>query len=153
MTEEVATYSDSVFSDWSQLLSLGDSATSDPTLYEELRADVQELLDEFATGSFSIYHASRVPTDDTLQQFDVTESAYPVDAAIFGFSAKLVDGARILSDDLRVLVAGADLDFTPTTNDTVAIDGVRHAIVSVTSIPAAGLAVAYAMQARRQSVG
>lgn len=145
-------FAESAFSDW---LSINEavlaSSSSSLTIYEELRIDLAELLAEFKTGSVAVVRQSRSYTSDPLAPISVASQAFGMDAVVFGYTADLVDNSRIMSDDRKVIVCAGDLGLpvVPTCSDVVEIDGVRCAIASVQSIPAAGLAVAYIMQARR----
>ncbi|MCY0150888.1 hypothetical protein OEG84_25110 [Hoeflea sp. G2-23] len=63
--------------------------------------------------------------------------------------ADQIDGTLIQRGDLKILVAASDLAITPTPADTFKDgDGKEYAIINVTPLQPAGVAVMYEIQAR-----
>ena len=96
--------------------------------------------------------AVRSTGEPTGPEYDPTPGAdidYPARFVIVAFDAKEIDGTRVLSSDVKVLMAPGDLLNPPTTNDRlIAADG-EYAIVNVTTLAPADIAVLYTLQCRR----
>ena len=59
-----------------------------------------------------------------------------------------VDGTRIRSTDLKVLVGASGLSITPTAAHTLKYDGVEYAIIDSTPLRPAGVTVLYTVACR-----
>ena len=129
--------------------------------YGRMQATASKLLQKYATGSV-IFWTPNVPVlDESDPEFDplnpYTEpdasppATVPVNAAVFGYSDKAMDGERIIAGDRKVLLDAASSAFAtvpPKKGDTLIIDDVYHLAIDVQPIPAAGTVALFKVQAR-----
>lgn len=118
------------------------------SIYDELRDTVAKpLMKEFKQGSISLILnvASAGPIDDPGAP---TETTVALDAVASGVTFKYVrDGFAVATD---IIVTAAIVDgITPTKNDFIEIDGVRHKIIEDISPPAAGSRVVWKFIVRK----
>ncbi len=118
------------------------------SIYEELRDNVAKpLLEEFKQGSISLIQ--RVAGAGALDDpGTATETTVTLDAVAKGVSFKFVRDGFAASTDLVVTAAIVD-GITPTKNDFITIDGVRHKIIEDISPPAAGSRVVWKFIVRK----
>lgn len=118
------------------------------SIYEELRDTVAKpLLKEFKQGSISLIQMTpgSGPIDNPGP---ATQTTISLDAVAKGVSFKYVRDGFATSTDLIVTAAIVD-GITPTKNDFIEIDGVRHKIIEDISPPAAGSRVVWKFIVRK----
>lgn len=75
---------------------------------------------------------------------------YPVTIAVTAYSAREIDGTRILARDKKALVSPAGLPFEPTTSDKLLdASGQAYTIVNVEAVRPAEVTVLFRLQVRR----
>ena len=73
---------------------------------------------------------------------------YEIWGAVLEYDRHLVDGSLIKTGDVRILVSASALPVVPEPSDTVVISEREHVVVSVKTISASGMDVAYELQVR-----
>ena len=76
-----------------------------------------------------------------------TDTETQINALVQNYPRGLIDGTLIQQNDRKVLLSATGS--RPTTADTLEVEGVSHAIVSVREIAPSGVALYYEVQARR----
>lgn len=113
--------------------------------------DRAALLSRAMLDRFGQNGAIRRETPGNGPSYDPGEPTltdHPTRMAVTKYTAREIDGSRIRSDDLKVLVA-PDAPVGPTTADRlVTADGDSLAIVNVTPLKPAGTVVLYTVQCR-----
>ena len=87
--------------------------------------------------------------DPTTGVAAVILTDYTVNAAVFGFPDKNVNGTNILVGDKRVLISTKGTSYAPAPNDYLFIEGVKHSIIDIKTLAPAGIPVLYTAQARK----
>lgn len=118
------------------------------SIYDEMRDQVAKpLLKEFKQGTVEL--VQRVQGTGTIDDPGAaTEVFTPLDAVVRGVSLKYMRDGFAVSTDLVVTAALVD-EITPTRNDFIEIDGVRHKIIQDISPPAAGSRVVWKFIVRK----
>ena len=135
--------------------SLAEAEASDASdgFYEALRDGfAHDMVLEFNTGEVVLIKPTAVRDGvDPHNPFSIDDAALrtPRSAIVTGFPTAEITGA-VLASDRRVLLdaSGFTNATRPAGDDSVEIDGVLHAVISVKAVPAAGVAVIYILQAR-----
>lgn len=121
--------------------------------YEDLRDGfAKDIVADFNTGEVVLIKPGAVTSGaDPHNPFADGDAATRTtrNAIVTGFPVAEIRGS-ILEGDRRVLLDAAGFtDATrPSGTDSVEIDGVLHAVISVQAVPAAGPTVIYIIQAR-----
>lgn len=87
----------------------------------------------------------RLTPPDPIEGGDPTETAYPCQGWRDEYALDNIDGTVIQRSDVRVFIIASSLSIEPTASDTVTIEGVSYAVVSVGIDPAG---TAWDVQAR-----
>lgn len=125
--------------------------------YSEMAKMARDLLAPTSHGGLGqgaiILHKITAGAPDPANPYDPVDpivTSHEIRGAARGVSDDLVGAAAgdtvIVSTDLMVVTEV--ISATPTTADTLSIDGVGHNIISVQKIPAAGIVAAYRMIVR-----
>lgn len=139
----------------SSLAAAAASGASDE-FYTELRDGfAKDIVEQFNTGAVVLIKPSPVQGGDPLNPFGGLPVRTPRNAIVLGFPTDKIDGDRVLASDRRVLIDAADFTTAnaPAGDDQVEIDGVLHTLVSMESVPAAGIAVIHMLQCRTAGRG
>lgn len=121
--------------------------------YEDLRDGfAKDIIADFNTGEVVLVKPGAVTSGaDPHNPFADGDAATRTSrsAIVTGFPVAEIRGS-ILEGDRRVLIdaSGFTNATRPGGTDSVEIDGVLHAVISVKAVPAAGPAVLYIIQAR-----
>lgn len=115
--------------------------------YAETKADADELIAEFGQSGYVRRPTSSGPAHNPTAGAPANHAAT---FAVIDYSAREVDGSRILATDKRALLAVGSLTITPATTDLlVEADAQVYKIVRVGTIKPAGTVVLYDLQVRR----
>ncbi len=148
------------YGDWLEALADGEAEADPPAVevgadvdisgfYAKMQATASKILAKKKTGTVILHRPGvRTETGDPLDPYTYTPSDVSRNCAVFGFADTLIDGARILAGDRRVVMDAEGLAARPSQEDKLEIDNVMHTIVNVKPIPAAGVAAIYIVQAR-----
>lgn len=118
------------------------------SIYDEMRDTVAKpLMKEFKQGAISLIQvvAASGPIDNPGTP---TETSIELDAVATGVTFKFVRDGFATATDLIVTSATVD-GITPTKNDFIEIDGIRHKIIEDISPPAAGSRVVWKFIVRK----
>ncbi|RLC26969.1 MAG: hypothetical protein DRH37_11295 [Deltaproteobacteria bacterium] len=108
--------------------------------YERLQSTATGLLTKFNQGSVAALRTTSLPGPNPYDPPVVTTEIITLKAAVSGVSKEYVDGNRVLSTDLQMIVEVDDHSFLP--GDIISIDGKPVTMVRHIKIPAAGITVA-----------
>lgn len=114
--------------------------------YARLKASADRLIASAGQAA-----TLRVPksTGTAYAPVEAAPDDYPITVVVDRYTSREVDGTRIRSDDLKVMIAKASLPVEPTTNDQLLIGGVGYAIIDVRPTNPGGMVIMYEAQARR----
>ena len=117
-------------------------------LVQKFRNDTaRRLLAKFANGGVFDVLTVTTPSPDPLMPGTSTETRVEVIAVARGVSGDILTvDTNLTATDVQVIVAA--LDFTPTMESIIAINGIPKKVVRIDAIPAAGLAVIYRFYVR-----
>lgn len=115
------------------------------SIYDELKPVAAQILKEFKQGDIKLVSISSTGTPDAPTN---TEKLIDLDATCSGVSFKYVKNGMAVMGDLTVTAAVVDGE-SPSVNDFILVDGVRHKIVQDISPPAAGTRVVWKFIVRR----
>lgn len=114
--------------------------------YPRAEATAQRLIRNFGqTMTFTPKGAATGPA------YDPTFSAgtpVTVTAVVLQYSDRDRAGTRINTGDRKVILSTAGLSVTPTTEDTIDIDGVPHQIIEAMPLRPGGSTVMHTLQVR-----
>lgn len=117
------------------------------SIYDEMQGIASDLLTEFKQGALVYIQMVPVGTgtpDDPAEPISVS---HPFNGVVRPVSTKYVDGTHIVQTD-KQLTMPANVT-VPDMDGFVDIDGSRHKIVQIHTLPAAGTTVAYRLFVRR----
>lgn len=111
------------------------------TFYKNLQKVSNSVLKNFKQGDVKLIKTTKstVPADESPV---ITETVFSLDAAVQGVSSKFVRDGFAIATDL-IVTSAVRSDVTPTLEDYIEIDGVRHKIINDMSVPASGVKVAW----------
>lgn len=73
---------------------------------------------------------------------------YPCAVIVTYYVDSLLNGSSIKQGDKKIIVAAADLPITPTTTDTITVNGEKYSVVNVKNVAPGGVSLIYEIQAR-----
>lgn len=115
--------------------------------YTRTLATANRLIERF--GQLGAVRRPGTPTGPSYDPTPGTPTDDPARFVITAYMAREVDGTRVLSSDVKVLMAPGGLLNDPTTNDKVIAGSTEYMIVDVSTLAPAGVAVLYTLQCRR----
>ena len=112
-------------------------------IHERFRNDVApRLLAKFSNGGVQSVIQVVDPNVDPLLPPSVTETVTSIPAVVKGASQQWITiDPNVVASDLEVIVAA--IDYVPTVNAVLEINGKSHRVIAVRPITAAGLPAAY----------
>lgn len=96
--------------------------------YDEMQELAGSILNEFKQGSVKLIHYKETNNGTLDEPSDLRETIYNLDATVSGVSYKYLINSYAVASDLTV-TAGVIKGVTPTINDFIEIEGVRHKII------------------------
>lgn len=98
------------------------------SFYDEMQELAGSILSEFKQGSVKLIHYKETNNGTLDEPSDLRETIYNLDATVSGVSYKYLINSYAVASDLTV-TAGVIKGVTPTINDFIEIEGVRHKII------------------------
>lgn len=118
------------------------------SFYSEMRELASGILKEFNQGSIKLIQLVEPENGTPDNPGEMIETSYDACGAVKGVSYKYLKESFVTSTDLEVTI-GVIENVTPSINDFIEIDGVRHKIIEDISVPAAGTRVVWKFIVRR----
>jgi hypothetical protein len=117
------------------------------TIYDDLKSVSSELHKEFDQTEIKLIQLTP-GTGPAYNPGPSTETTRTLDAVARGATFQYVQSGFAVASDIIVSAAIVD-GVTPTENDFISIDGVRHKIIKDMSAPAAGMRCVWKFIVRR----
>lgn len=114
---------------------------------DSLRAPVKKILGTFGTEIVYKQWTGAV-TDPATSSNVVTYAEHTPKARISSYTSHQTDGEIIQHGDQKVLIAAAEVSFTPSNKDKVVLRGVEHDVVRVKRTMGTDEDVLFEVQAR-----
>lgn len=103
--------------------------------YDDMQKLASSVLKEFKQGSVKLIQYKQTTGGTLDEPSELKETVYNLDATVNGVSYKYLINSYAVASDLTV-TAGVIKGVTPTINDFIEIDGVRHKIIrDISSAP------------------
>ena len=96
--------------------------------YDDMQELAGSILGEYKQGSVKLIHYTQTNGGSLDEPSDLKETVYNLDATVSGVSYKYLINSYAVASDLTV-TAGVIKGVTPTINDFIEIEGVRHKII------------------------
>lgn len=96
--------------------------------YEDMQKLASSVMKEFKQGSVKLIQYSETKGGTLDEPSELAEKVYNLDATVSGVSFKYLINSYAVASDLTV-TAGVIQGVTPTINDFIEIEGVRHKII------------------------
>lgn len=96
--------------------------------YEDMQKLASSVMKEFKQGSVKLIQYNETKGGTLDEPSELAEKVYNLDATVSGVSFKYLINSYAVASDLTV-TAGVIQGVTPTINDFIEIEGVRHKII------------------------
>lgn len=96
--------------------------------YEDMQKFASSVMKEFKQGSVKLIQYNETKGGTLDEPSELVEKVYNLDATVSGVSFKYLINSYAVASDLTV-TAGVIQGVTPTINDFIEIEGVRHKII------------------------
>lgn len=114
--------------------------------YADMAQTALEIIEEYGVEAAIARHDSGGSTPWNPVAGGSTE--YPCTVIVTYYVDSLLNGSSIKQGDKKIIVAAADLPITPTTTDTITVNGEKYSVVNVKNVAPGGVSLIYEIQAR-----